>query len=311
MKVSIIIATKNRPGNIAPCIRSIAKNTYRSFEIIVVDQSEDDSTKIQFQHVRSQYQNIRTLYIHQKKRGISNARNTGIQKASGNIVIFTDDDCIVKNSWIQEIVQSFHSHPQIQGVYGKTLPFNKREGEICPCTFTRSAPRIISRPCYHVKYFGFGNNMAYRKSLFSDTGLFKTWLGTGSVGLSAEDSEFAQRILLSDKIIFYNPKAVVFHNKWLAARDMEQQIRLYTCGEMACYGYFCFQGFSFAKAIVLNNIKDSFSKLENIVKMVLKLQWNRNTLHELKRTSVEFFYRGRGLLVGFIYAITDPVSIPR
>lgn len=137
----------------------------------------------------------------------------------------------------------------------------------------------------HDKYIGFGNNMAVRKSVFDNLGGFRQWLGAGSVGKSAEDAEFAQRILIAGKTILYQPDIRIYHNKWLTSAAMKYQNLSYDCGEMACYGYFWAMGRSFAAPIIWRNIRD----IPN-------------------QGVFSFLYRLRGLFVGLTFAAITRLS---
>lgn len=302
LTVSVIIVTKNRPLQLTRCLQSICRNTAQPDEIIVINEGDRIPKNPGFDCFSS-----RIKIIDHSLSNHSQGRNEGVSVATSDILCFTDDDCIVKQSWIREIVQSFNNHPHTQGVFGKTVPYKKNVGKTCPCSFAKSASCVISKPCYHAKHFGFGNNMAFRKELFSNIGLFKTWLGIGSAGLSAEDAEFAQRVLFSGGTILYNPKAIVFHNKWLTPEEMETQALSYVCGEMACYGYFLFQGKSFAKTVIIDNLKDSFRKIRGIMKSIFLAKWGNNLLHEIEYTFSETFFKLRGLGVGFWFSLFDPI----
>lgn len=305
LQTSVIIATKNRPRNITSCIRALLTSAVTPHEILILDQSKSDQTKraiSTISHAAIQYFKLDTS-------GKSNALNYGIMRARGDILIFTDDDCIASTNWIATIQQSFERFPEISAVFGKTLPHTSHlhGHRVCPCTFTNGKYALITRPCIHYKQIGFGNNMAIRKSVFHTMNTFKQWLGPGSMGSNAEDAEMALRLLIKGHKIFYNPKAVVYHNKWLTHQEMKRQSLSYSCGEMACYGYFYFQGHAFASDVVWNNVRDSYYKVKNILKNVLLLHWNKSLVHSIYYTWVEILYRGRGLLVGGVYSLIDPI----
>jgi glycosyltransferase involved in cell wall biosynthesis len=87
--VSIIIPTYNRAHLIDRSIKSVLAQTYRDFELIIVDDGSADNTE---QVVRS-YNDQRIRYLkHPKNRGVSAARNTGIKAAAGSYIAFQDSD---------------------------------------------------------------------------------------------------------------------------------------------------------------------------------------------------------------------------
>jgi glycosyltransferase involved in cell wall biosynthesis len=301
--ISILIATKNRPNDLQRCISAILKNTYQDYEIIIADQSQN-TTKHQLpkdsKHTISR--------IAQSRGGKSAALNMAMSWARGDILAFTDDDCVVSKTWLYHIHTSFIKHPDVSALFGQTLPhdFKNHVGQICPSTFSKKKTQHISTPRIHYKHIGFGNNMAIRRSALLQIGKFKEWLGPGSIGSNAEDAEIALRLLTKYHQILYNPKATIYHNKWLNLNEMKKQNLSYTCGEMACYGYFYFQGHMFARPVVFDNIRNSFNKTKSLLKNILVLQGNKKTLTDIYDTGREILWRARGLAVGFIFSLFDP-----
>ncbi len=92
--VSVIIPTYNRAEKVIRAISSVLSQTFRDFEIIVVDDGSDDHTGKNL----SKFENKIILVNHIKNRGVSAARNTGIAKAKGEFIAFLDSD----DYWIPE-----------------------------------------------------------------------------------------------------------------------------------------------------------------------------------------------------------------
>ena len=181
MLVSVIVATINRPHHLQRCIEAILLSSYTNFEIVVIDQSN----MLQGFSANHFFTSKKIVYMHVKQKGKTRALNTGIKAARGNICAFTDDDCIPDTKWLENIVHIFRTNPMISGVFGRTLPYrpNLHPNLICPCTFNKPQKRIITKPHRHWEDIGFGNNMAFKKATLEKIGLFKTWLGPGSVDL--------------------------------------------------------------------------------------------------------------------------------
>ncbi len=304
-RISVCINTRNRTAQLKKCLGSIHQSVFHSFEIIIIDQSD---AYLWNEHA-SLARRFDALYFPIPPKGVGVAKNMAIKKSSGKIVAFTDDDCIVDSHWLDEIWQTFQRHPNVSAVFGKTLPYqsSRHKYEICPCTFTHKLPARISQPGVHYKTIGFGNNMAFRSSVFTSIGMFKPWLGPGSIGKNAEDAEFALRLLLSGKQIFYTPTARVFHAKWLTAKEMRVQELAYSCGEMACYGYFYFSGHAFAIPIIRANIRSSVDSIKNVLKRLLLLRWNDALIEDFLYTITKMAYRLWGALIGYLYARIDPL----
>lgn len=293
--ISVVIATKNRPKQVTVCIQSIRKNTYNNFEIIVIDQSNNYETNKRI----NQLSDERISYVKQKPMGISRARNSGIHLSRGEIISFTDDDCVPEAYWLTNVSSSFITHKDIWGVFGKTSPFAKEfKNKICPCTFQRKKMKIIDSPKKHSEYFGFGNNMSFKKGVFEKVGFFDNLLGLGSLGLSAEDAEFSLRILTNKYKLMYNPRVLVYHDRLVSYKEFTKINLAYSCGEIACYGFYALSGLTIAKVIVRKNFNESFQKL--IIGLMQFLNMKKISFQTLRQGFIELTFKSRGLFVAFM-----------
>jgi hypothetical protein len=227
--------------------------------------------------------------------------NSAISLASGEILAFTDDDCIVSNTWINEIKSSFVSHSGVSCITGNTHPYGNIPLWACPPNIsTKNA--VFSKPQYHPA-IGFGNNFAIRQSVFTSIGLFKTWLGPGSVSTNCEDGEMILRILTKNRKIFHNQNMVVYHNKNLNSSSLKKQEQSYVCGEMACYGYYALSGYGFAARVVAKNLADSFGGIKRIAGDVLKRKILR--ADDWTLLIITFITRIKGLVIGLLYYLKE------
>ncbi len=304
--LSVIVATKDRPDKIVPCIHSILCKSNPNFELLVIDQSKGTETRELAESIKDK----RLQYIRIETVGKSRALNHGISLARGDIIVFTDDDCIVGRHWMRDIARQLTIHKDVVAVFGKTLPYQKSKhpNEVCPCVFTKHGrTQITKTPCAHDKYIGFGNNMAIRKPAFTNIGGFKTWLGPGSIGSNAEDAEMALRLLTNGHSVLYSPDMIVHHNKWLSADAMKVQNLSYILGETACYGFFYFKGHKFASPVITQNIRESVSDVKTCLKRFIFLQWRTqlliDTLHIVRIAANKF----KGLTLGFFYANVENI----
>lgn len=304
MTITVCISTKDRPLQLKGCVLSILKNSVLPDKIIIVNEGHIlDNNLIP----RSSTSKIEL--INHPMSNLSKGRNLAIKNAISDIVSFTDDDCIVDSLWIQKCLAAFKKNKSSIGVFGAIKPYqpDRHLGHVCPCTLEVNKQMTITKPCYHAANIGFGNNMAFRKTIFNKIGGFKNWLGAGSITKSAEDAEFALRMLVKGHNILYCPSMVVYHNKWLTPKEMRRQELSYACGEMACYGYFHFQKYQFASPVVYNKIQDSYYNIKNILKLMLFFQWNRQLPRDMYDAIKKMCYQGRGLLTGFIYSLLNPI----
>ena len=89
-KISIIIPVYNVSDFIDECIQSLLKQTYKNYEIILVDDGSTDDSGFKCDGYAQKYANIKI--IHQINSGVSYARNVGISKSTGDYIVFVDPD---------------------------------------------------------------------------------------------------------------------------------------------------------------------------------------------------------------------------
>ncbi len=296
--ISVLIATKNRSTEIIPCVRSILNNSHKSFEILVVDQSATDDVGRKLRMLRDK----RIRYLRHLSGGKTSALNSGLRVARGDLVAFTDDDCVADRSWLRTISRTFTKHPAVSMLFGKTLPLepDKHPKETCPSTTERLARKLVTAPGFHGTLLGFGNNMAIRSSVLRKVGGFKTWLGPGSIGSNAEDAEIALRLLTHHQQILTEPDMVVYHNRWLSKRDMFRQHLSYITGEMACYTFYLLHGHIFAKSVVADNWNDSIDKTGRLIGR-RNHQQTKTSRASMIQIAAEWVARIRGYVVGLIF----------
>lgn len=102
MKISVVIPSYNRAVFLERTIESVIKQTYKNFEIIVVDDESVDNTFEVIDSIKSKYKKIEIKYIkHSKNKGESGARNTGIKESTGDYIAFLDSD----DEWAENKLQ--------------------------------------------------------------------------------------------------------------------------------------------------------------------------------------------------------------
>lgn len=107
-KFSVIVPTYNRRNWIAECLDSILAQTYKNFEIIVVDDGSTDGTA---DWIRSQQKYKTVRVFEQENAGASNARNYGISVAKGNFITFIDSDDLLLPTHLEKAVEIFEQCP--------------------------------------------------------------------------------------------------------------------------------------------------------------------------------------------------------
>jgi glycosyltransferase involved in cell wall biosynthesis len=199
--VSIIIPTYNRKDLLKEAIESLFDQTYLKdkYEVIVVDDGSTDGTEEMVRELAEKTPcNIR--YFKQKNKGPAAARNIGIKNAVGEIIGFTDDDCVASDTWIANAVQCFKDKI-IVGVQGSTLPQKDFKR---PFTFTGSFFTIeVTEESWNYPTC----NMFYRRDALTKVGGFnEDYTLPGP-----EDTDLAWRVKKQGGKIVFCEDAVVYH----------------------------------------------------------------------------------------------------
>jgi glycosyltransferase involved in cell wall biosynthesis len=103
--VSVIIPTYNKCEYLSKVLESVFTQTYKNYEVIVVDDGSTDNTKNVIQNYNSPIH-----YVYQSNNGPAAARNTGLRYATGNLIAFLDSDDIWRPQKLQKSVQQINSH---------------------------------------------------------------------------------------------------------------------------------------------------------------------------------------------------------
>jgi GT2 family glycosyltransferase len=204
---SIIVPTYDRHEALMVCVQAIKQLDYprdRS-EVIIVDDGSPVPVNASGYH----FQNDLTIRVlRQINSGPASARNLGAQHARGDMLAFTDDDCIPTTQWLRELAQSANKAPSGL-VGGRTV--NGIDHNLYS-----TASQIIVDQAYayflsrdsNLRFFA-SNNMAVSASLFHESGGFDSSFRT------SEDRDFCDRWIRRGYSLVYAPKALVHHHHHL------------------------------------------------------------------------------------------------
>ena len=119
--ISVIVATHNRSELLGGLLNRLTDQTLsqKDYEIIIVDDGSVDDTEENTKKFLNQNGNIK--YVKQNNRGPATARNRGIKESRGEILAFTDDDCLPAKNWIETIKKEFDRNNGIAGLEGLTF----------------------------------------------------------------------------------------------------------------------------------------------------------------------------------------------
>jgi cellulose synthase/poly-beta-1,6-N-acetylglucosamine synthase-like glycosyltransferase len=201
MMASIIIPVYNEAQTLGDCLASLARQTAhrQDLEIIVVDDGSTDNTP---DVVRS-FPGVRLLT--QRRQGPAAARNRGAREATGEIILFTDGDCIPLDNWLEEMLAPFSREPDLTGVKGAYLTRQRAlTARFVQIEYEDKYDKLASQ-----KYIDFIDTYSagYRRRTFLEVGGFDQEFPVAC----AEDVELSYRLAnLGCKLVF-NPRARVIH----------------------------------------------------------------------------------------------------
>ena len=135
MLVSVVIPTYNRAAKLVEAIESVQAQTYRLWEIVVVDDGSTDSTREQIARRFGDDERIR--YTAQENRGASAARNRAIQLAEGEVIAFLDSDDLYFPFFLERHIDVYKRHPEADIVFSDLE--KQTGGEILPRFMERTA----------------------------------------------------------------------------------------------------------------------------------------------------------------------------
>jgi GT2 family glycosyltransferase len=168
------------------------------------------------------------------------ARTRGAEEASGEIIVYIDDDAIPRNGWLDALLEPF-SNPEVAAVTGLIMPAelenDAQEGFERYCGFARG----FSRKEYTAETIsplaaanvGAGACMAIRRRLVNDLGLFRTELDCGTATRSGGDTYAFYRLLSLGYRIVYNPDAIVWHRHRRTEAELRATLVGYSIGTYA------------------------------------------------------------------------------
>jgi len=110
VRASVIIPAYNAAATLAECLEACQRQTHPDFEIIVADDGSTDTTP-------EIAQRLGVRYVRQENRGPAAARNMGARRASGEVLVFTDSDCVPETDWLEKLLSGF-TDASVVGVGG-------------------------------------------------------------------------------------------------------------------------------------------------------------------------------------------------
>jgi GT2 family glycosyltransferase len=262
--MAVVVPTNlGRPAQLRACVESLRRLDYPDFEIVVVDNRHEPAPAHDLLESMATWPRVRI--VRERRPGISAARNRGVEATAADVVAFTDDDVRVHPGWLLALGRRFACEPQLDAVTGLVLPEeletqaqllfeqsgNALDRGYRPVTFrlaSLSGPwwqRLMSMPnierheagaattafpLYATGELGIGSNMAFRTGALRALGGFDYALGVGTATCGGEDLAMLLELLLSGRLLGYEPSAIVHHTHRRTLEELEVQLRGYGVG---------------------------------------------------------------------------------
>jgi len=125
-KISIIIAFYKGEDYIDETLKSVYEQTYKNFEVIVVNDGSDQEKLITLEQNKT-FTNLKI--IHQENQGQSSARNNGVKNADGKYLLFLDCDDLLDKTFLEKTLKVLQNNPEIRISYSKAKYFEKTNKE--------------------------------------------------------------------------------------------------------------------------------------------------------------------------------------
>jgi len=202
MKVSLIVATVERTAELHRLLMSLAAQTHKNLEMIVVDQNGDD----RLNQVIAPFRDRMTIIHTRSPLGVSRARNEGMKRMTGDIVGFPDDDCWYPPDLLHNVIRLLEQH-HCDGVTGRVIvqgeanvyaKFDEAAGVVCLANVWRRTCAVT---------------MFLKRHITESIGGFDETMGpgAGTPWVGAEDIDYPVRAMKAGFKIFYHPEIQVFH----------------------------------------------------------------------------------------------------
>lgn len=214
-RVSVVVAVYNGARTLKACLDSLAHLRYPDYEVLVVDDGSTDATP----RIAADFPGIRYLR-HPANLGLSVARNTGIDAATGDIVAFTDADCRADPDWLRYVVGDLGAH-RFAGVGGPNL---LPPDDSCVAAAVLVSPggpthvMLDDRIAEHIP----GCNMVFWKWALTEVGGFDPVFRK-----AGDDVDLCWRLQHRGYRLGFSPAGCVWHYRRSTVRDYLNQQRGY------------------------------------------------------------------------------------
>lgn len=210
LRFSVIVCTYRGVRTLEECLRSLTRVTYPDYEIILINDGADAGVK----EIADQFDSVR--YIEMPHGGLSAARNLGAQESTGDVLVYTDDDCVADEEWLLYLAEGF-AGGDFAAMGGPNIsPEPVTLEQACVVASPGGPAHVLlgDEEAEHIP----GCNLAVKKEAFEAIGGFREEFWT-----AGDDVDFCWRLQNHSYRIGFHGAAMVWHYRRFRIRDYLRQ----------------------------------------------------------------------------------------
>ena len=209
-KVSVVVCSYNGAKTLDRCLASLKDINYPDYEVILVDDGSKDDT----QEIAARHPWVRN--IRQDNKGLSYARNVGAREAKGEVIAYTDSDCMADPDWLYHLIGTLLGG-DFAGVGGPNIsPPAENWVQACVSAAPGGPSHVLLTDVVaeHIP----GCNMAFHRWAFDQAGGFDP-----EYRKAGDDVDFCWRLQQSGGVIAFSPAAIVWHYRRFTLQAFRKQ----------------------------------------------------------------------------------------
>ena len=209
-KASVVVCSYNGAKTLDRCLESLKNVDYPDYEVVLVDDGSKDNT----QEIAAKHPWI--VNIRQENKGLSYARNVGARASKGDVIVYTDSDCMADPDWLYYLVGTLLSG-DYAGVGGPNIsPPAENWVQACVSAAPGGPSHVLLTDVVaeHIP----GCNMAFHRWAFEQVGGFDP-----EYRKAGDDVDFCWRLQSSGGVIAFSPAAIVWHYRRFSLGAFKKQ----------------------------------------------------------------------------------------
>lgn len=209
----MVVPTRDRPGQLESCLRSVRAALRDRDELIVVDSASTGAAE-----VAAIAHGCDARLVRCELPGVGRARNAGWHAATHDVVLFTDDDVVVDADWREALAATVAAHPEAGFVTGRVLP---SPGQVPSRDVAIKRDETVEvYDAASTGNLGHSANLGIRRSVLERLGGFDEALGIGGRFKSGPETDLFDRCFAAGLTGRYEPAALAWHDQWRGPRRL-------------------------------------------------------------------------------------------